>query len=131
MKLSISLDEKFKISYSLFYRMPSWGLSNDIETKLQATYFYLIKLFQKAKRGLELVSLPHFLDNIWRKICLSLFSIKWPNFIFWLLLLRKMFGKIYIVIVYWPGCNVINYEINLIVLIKPFFLHNQKVKIKI
>ena len=30
-----------------------------------------------------------------------------------------------------PGCDVINFEINLIFLIKPFFLCDQKVKIKI
>ena len=30
-----------------------------------------------------------------------------------------------------PSCDVINFEINLIFLIKPFFLHDQKVKIKI
>ena len=32
------------------------------------------------------------------------------------------------VIICWPSCDVINCEINIIFLIKPFFLHNQKVK---
>ena len=36
-----------------------------------------------------------------------------------------------IVTVFEPGCNVINFEINLILLIKPFFLHDQKDKTKI
>ena len=30
-----------------------------------------------------------------------------------------------------PGCDAINFEINLIFLIKPFFEHNEKVKTKI
>ena len=36
-----------------------------------------------------------------------------------------------IAIVFYPVCDVINYKINLIFLIKPFFLYGQKVKIKI
>ena len=36
-----------------------------------------------------------------------------------------------IVIVCEPGCDVRNFEINLIFLIKPFFLHDQNVKTKI
>ena len=42
--------------------MQSWGLSNYIETKLQTACFSLIlSFFKKIERGLELVSLPHFL----------------------------------------------------------------------
>ena len=36
-----------------------------------------------------------------------------------------------IVIVFFTGCDVINFEINLIFLIKPFFLRDQTVKTKI
>ena len=37
---------------------------NNIETKLQTTCFYLIyETFKKTKRGLELVYLPHFLQD--------------------------------------------------------------------
>ena len=32
--------------------------------------------------------------------------------------------------VYKPGCDVKNFEVNLIFLIKPFFLHDQKVVTK-
>ena len=49
-----------------------------------------IKLFSKTKIGLELVSLPHFLHNFWRKISLLLYSIDWPNFIAWLPLIREI-----------------------------------------
>ena len=40
-----------------------------------------IKLFKKTQRGLELVSLPQFLNNFWRRILLLLYFINWPNFI--------------------------------------------------
>ena len=81
-KLSISLDQLPKVLYSLFYCMPSLELSKYIETKLQTTCFYLIqRFFQKTERGLDLVSLLHFLHDFRRKIFLLLCSINWPNFI--------------------------------------------------
>ena len=46
-------------------------------------------------------------------------------------LLCVIFGNMCIVIVYCPGCDVINFEINLICIIKLFFLHGQDVKTKI
>ena len=44
----------------------------------------------------------------------------------WLSLLREILSNMCIVI----GCDVINYEINLTLLIKTFFLRGQKVKTK-
>ena len=52
---------------------------------------------------------------------LMLYSIDWPNFIVWLPLLLEILGNICIAIVCFPGCDVINFEISLIFLIKPFF----------
>ena len=89
-----------------------------------------IKLFQKAKKGLELVLLPHFLHNYLRKIFLLIYSTTWLNVMVWLSLLCEILGNVCIVIVCWPGCDVLNFEINLICLIKPFFLHDQKLKTK-
>ena len=67
-KLSISLDQYSKVSYSLFYGTPSWGVSEHIETKLQTICFYL------TTKGLELVSLSHFLHDFWRKMFILLYS---------------------------------------------------------
>ena len=53
-KLSISLDQQSKVLYSFIFLCPSQGLSK---------YIPQMKLFQKTKRGLELVSLPHFLHD--------------------------------------------------------------------
>ena len=101
-----------------FYCMPNWGLSKYIETKLRVICFYLDKAFLETKRGLELVSLLHFLHDFWRKIYLLLNCINWANIIVWLLLLRGILTNMCIVIVWSPGCNVINLEINLTFLIK-------------
>ena len=103
--------------------MASWRLSKYIETKL-------IKFFKKIERGLELVSLPHFPHNFWRKILLLLHSINWLNFIVWLPLLGEILDNMCIAIVCKAGCEVMNFEINLIFLIKPFFLHKQKIVTK-
>ena len=89
-----------------------------------------IMLFQKTKRGLELVSLPHFLHNFWRKLFFLLYSINCPNFIVLLLFLCEILGNMCIAIVCKPSCDVMNFEFNLMFLIKPFFLHDQKVETK-
>ena len=51
---------------------------------------------------------------------LMLYSINWPNYIIWFLLLLEILTKMCISIACSPGCDVINFEINLIFLIKPF-----------
>ena len=56
-----------------------------------------------------------------RKIFLMLHSINWPNSIVWLSLRIEMLDNVYITIVYLPRYDVINFEINLIYLIKSFF----------
>ena len=75
-----------------------------------------VKLFYKIKRGLELVSLPHFPHNFWRKIFVLLHYISWPNFIIWLPLLCEILGNMCIAIVCKPGCDVMNFEVSLIFL---------------
>ena len=74
---------------------------------------------------MEIVSLPHFLHNFRRIIFILLCSINWPNFIDWLPLLCEILGNMCIAIVCKPGCDVMNFEVKLIFLIKLFFLHNQ------
>ena len=60
-----------------------------------------------------------------------LYSITLPNFNVWLPFLREILGNIIFAIVCQPGCDVKNFEINLILLTTPFPLHEQKVKTKI
>ena len=64
-----------------FYCILSSGLSNYIESKLQKTCLYRIKLkklFWKTKEALEQAS-PHFVHDFQRKIFILLHSINWPN----------------------------------------------------
>ena len=98
--LIISLDQQSKFYTVCFYCMPNWGLSKYIETKLRVICFYLDKAFLETKRGLELVSLLHFLHDFWRKIYLLLNCINWANIIVWLLLLRGILTNMCIVIVW-------------------------------
>ena len=67
------------------------------------------KAFFKNWRGLELVSLPHFQHDFWRKIfflCSVNYRNNWPNSIVWLSLLCEILGKKCIVIICYPGCDV-------------------------
>ena len=52
------------------------------------------------------------------------------KFIFWLPLLHEVSGNMCFAIGCQPGCDVMNFEVDFIFLIKPFFLHDQKVMTK-
>ena len=96
--------------------------------KLQTTCFYSIQSFFKKDKKRSATSLPAlFSEKKKKKIFLLVYSINWSNFILWLSLLCEQ----YIVIVCWPASVDTNFEIKLILFIKPFFVHNQKVKTKI
>ena len=77
-------------------------------------------IFDFLEKGLGIVPLPHFMHDFLRKNFLMLNSINWPNFIVWLPFLRETLGNMCVAIVCFPDCDVINFEINLIHLIKPF-----------
>ena len=79
--------------------------------------------FDNLEKGLEIVSVPPF--DFSRKIFLMLYSINRPNFIFWLSLLLEILVNMCIAIVCFPDFGVINFEINVIPLIKPL-LHVTK-----
>ena len=71
------------------------------------------------EKGLGIGFLTHFLHDFSRKIFLILFSINWPNFI-------EILDILWITIFCFPGCDVINLESDLILLIKPFFYMTRK-----
>ena len=60
--------------------------------------------------------------SVWffKKNVSQLYSINWPNFIAWLSLLVDILGKRCIIIICFPICNDMNFEINLRFLIRPF-----------
>ena len=77
--------------------------------------------FGFLEKDLGIVSPRHFVYNFIRKTFATLYSINSPNFIFWLPLLLEILCNMCITIVCFPGCGVINFENNLIFLIKTFF----------
>ena len=88
--------------------------------------------FDYLEKDLVIVSPPYFVYDFSRKIFLVLYSINWPNFIAWLLpLLLEILGNKCILIVCFRGFNVINFEINLIFLIKSFFYMAKKSRQKL
>ena len=86
--------------------------------------------FDFLDKGMGIVSPAHFMYDLSTKIFLMLSSINWPNLIVWLPLLLEILCNVCIAIVCYPGCDVMDFKINLIFLIEPFFLHDQKVMAK-
>ena len=82
--------------------------------------------FDFLDEGLGIVSPAHFVYDFSTKMFPMLYSINWPNFIAWLPLLLEILGNMCIAIVCYPGCDAMDFEINLAFLIEPFFLHDQK-----
>ena len=85
--------------------------------------------FDFLEKGLEIISPPRFVHRFLRKMFLMLYSINWPNYInftIWLSLLFDILGNTCTAIVCFPGCGVMNFEINLIVLIKLVFYMSKK-----
>ena len=78
-----------------------------------------------------LVSPPHFVCGFIKKMFFMLYSLIWPNFITWSPLFLKIFGNTCVRTVFLPDCDVINFIINLIFLIKPFCYKTKKSKQKL
>ena len=90
LKLSISLDQYLVWSFIQFVFI-AWqveGCQNLF--KLSFLLSPCIKLFKKIKSSLELVILPYFSHNFWRKVFLWLYSVNLPNFNVWLPLLSEI-----------------------------------------
>ena len=66
-------------------------------------------------------SLHFFIHDFERKICLMWYSFNWHNFIIWFPFLLKILVNMCIAIVCVPDCDIINFEINLIFLVKLYF----------
>ena len=77
--------------------------------------------FDFLEKGLGIVSPPHFVYDFSRKIFLMLYSINRTNFIAWLPLLHEILVNMCIAVVSFQSCDVINFEISLVFLTKPFF----------
>ena len=81
--------------------------------------------------GLGIVIPSYFQNDFSRKMVLILYFINWVNFIAWFPLLLKILAKMCIAIVCEPGSDILNFEINLIFLIKPLLYMTKKCKEKL
>ena len=87
--------------------------------------FASYKAFSKNKKGSE-TSLSSSFSTWFLKKNISHIIFYWVNSIAWLPFLLEMFGNMCIVIICFPVCNVINFEINLNLFIKLFFYLTKK-----
>ena len=85
--------------------------------------------FDVLWHGLRPASPSHFVYDFSRKILPMLYSINRPSYIVWLSLLLEILGNVCITFICLTICDVMNFEINLCLLIKPFSKKSgQKVK---
>ena len=61
---------------------------------------------------------------------ISIVMFYWLNFITWLPLHCEILGNMCIAIICRPGYDIMNFEVKLIFLIKPFYLHDQNLVTK-
>ena len=107
---------------------------NLIEKKLYITLGYWCRdmlNIEFLEKSLVIVSPPHITYDFSRKILLILYFTSRQNLIVWLSLFLEVFGNMCIAIGCFWGCGVINFKVNLIVLIKPFFYITKKSRKKL
>ena len=80
--------------------------------------------FNYLEKGLGIVSQPHFVNDFSRKMFLMLYCI--TEFHCLIAFTSQVLVNMCIVIVYFQGCDVMNFEKNLIFLIKPSFYLTKK-----
>ena len=117
----------------IYIDSPQFGLQQKKKKRYETLGYWSRDMlnFYFVEKGLGIVSPPHFMYGFSRKIFLMLHSINWPNFIVWLPLLLDILGNMCIVMVRFPVCDVINFKINLIFLIKSFFCMTEKSRRKL
>ena len=113
------------IIVSIYFDSPQLGIQNKLYKTLDYWSRDMLN-FNFWEKGLGKVSPPYFMFDFARKMFLMLYSINWPNLIVWFPLLFEILGNIGTAIVCLPVCDVINFEIILIFLIKQFFYMNKK-----
>ena len=87
--------------------------------------------FSFSEKCLSLVLPPHFVHCFSLKMFFMFYSLNWLSFISWLPLFLTIFYSTCIATACLPGCGVINFEINLICLIKPFCQKTKKSRKKL
>ena len=113
-KLSISLYQTVSnFIQFVFIVFPSRRLPDVIKLKCWPLVFASYRAFSKIKERLELVFLPQFLYDFWRKIFLMLYSINWTNLITWLSLFLEILGTMCIAIICFLVYDAKNFGITL------------------
>ena len=93
------------LKQAIYIRYVIAELSKFIQISLQTSSIF------EYQKVLELVSRPHFSQNFLIKIFLLYYYINWPNLIFRLCLLSKLFCKMCLVFHAWEFDGVITFDI--------------------
>ena len=103
-------------------------LGHTIKTTFIAFLTVVVCSISISYRRVWVKLLHHILCMIFQEkyfSCYTLF-INWPNLIVWLSVLLEILGNYVLSTICWPVRDVINFEIYLSCLIKPFFYKTEK-----
>ena len=132
LKLIIPLNQQSEFSHRLVLL---FNQVEDYQTYWNQSFNHFlllhIKLFHKTKKGLELVSLPHFIHHVWKEIFHTLYFINLLNtsLPYYLYFLRHL-GIMFIVTVCVPVSEGKNFQVYLGFLIKLFSYITKNVRTK-
>ena len=122
-----NLKKKFHIKWKqvvgflvlIYFGRPRLGHTSKTNYNISGGWFKAVLnfLFFFVKRSGTSFSTTTYYQE---KYFFMLYPIYWPNFTFWLPLLLEILGNICVVIIFCSVFDVINFEINLSFLIKPF-----------
>ena len=82
-------------------------------TSTQSHILSLIPNVDFLKKGLRIISPPHSVYDLSRKMFLILYSINWRKFIVWFSLFREVLGNMCVVNLWFLCYYVINFKIRL------------------
>ena len=115
----LSINSLIVIKFA-FTVCPSRVYQNILKLRCWPLAFTLYKAFLRNKKRSGTSPLPNFLRYFRKKNISHAIFINWPNFIAWSPLLLEILSNI-ATIIYCPVCDVINFEIDLSLLINPVF----------
>ena len=86
---------------------------NILKLSCRPLTFTLYKAFLKNKKRSWTIIPASFSARLSKKLFLLFYAINWWNFFAWLPLFLEIVSNMCIVVVWFAGCDVINFEINL------------------
>ena len=115
-----------RTSFNLLWQSSPWTYNKNTLYENSDCWSRDTLNFHFLKKESETSISTTFFAWFFKQLFLVLYSINWPDFIVWLLLLFDITCNMFIVIVCYPVCDITNFEIYLNFITKPFSYTTKK-----